>query len=384
MTKPIAWIVAVCVCLLSLLTSVAVQAQAPTIAVPGPNSSGRSDMLVPASGLPLVVFQEGSTVKALQCANALCSGAPTSITTIANLSSLTRIRVATAADGLPIVGISVTASGLRAVKCNDAACTSSITTVVDSSNLGFTTDHDLIVPADGLPLFAYYDASNFDLKIARCATPDCTGIASIVVADTAGFTGRGPGVAIIGGLPQVAYHSNPSGTINNVKLLRCGSPDCTVGNTTSVLTTDNTASLAMMEGRDGAAIIAYKADVTTQDSLRLVKCLNTSCLTFAVSTVDSISSGSGVGEGVQMRAGADGLPVLSYFDSTFGTIKLARCTRPDCASVTTTTLHAPTPSVALTANALAINGNGVPVVAYGVLVPVGSLRVHSCNTRSCQ
>ncbi len=384
MTKPIAWIVAVCVCLLSLLTSVAVQAQAPTIAVPGPNSSGRSDMLVPASGLPLIVFQEGSTVKALQCANALCTGAPTSITTIANLSSLTRIRVATAADGLPIVGISVTASGLRAVKCNDAACSSFITTVIDSSNLGFTTDHDLIVPADGLPLFAYYDASNFDLKIARCATPDCTGIASIVVADTAGFTGRGPGVAIIGGLPQVAYHSNPSGTINNVKLLRCGSPDCTVGNTTSVLTTDNTASLAMMEGRDGAAIIAYKADVTTQDSLRLVKCLNTSCLTFAVSTVDSISSGSGVGEGVQMRAGADGLPVLSYFDSTFGTIKLARCTRPDCASVTTTTLHAPTPSVALTANALAINGNGVPVVAYAVLVPVGSLRVHSCNTRSCQ
>lgn len=379
MSKLIAWSCAVLVSILAMLFSAHAVAQAPTIANPGPATSGKLDILIPASGLPLVVFQDVGAVKALQCANALCTGVPTSTTTVASLTSA-RIRVAAAADGLPIIGMSIGFSGLRAIKCGNAACTTSTTTVIDASNLGSNPDHALIVPADGRPIFAYYDSSNADLKVARCADTSCTGLASVVVADAAGFVGRAPGIALAAGLPQIAYNAGD----NSVKLMRCSTMDCSTGNSFSTLTADNPAALSIMEGRDGASLIAYMADVTTQDSLRLIKCVGTSCVTSSVSTIDSISTGNGLGAGVQMRAGADGMPVLSYFDRTLGTVKVARCTRPDCASATTTTLHAPLSTIPTnnTNTALAINANGVPVVAYAVSGG-SSLTIHSCNTRSC-
>lgn len=370
------------VCGLALLGCSAIGAQAPTISQLVPIGGGRVDMVVPASGLPLVVFQEFGNVKAFQCNNALCTGTPTSVTTIASLTA-SRIRAALGSDGLPIIGLSIASSGLRAIKCSDAACTSSVTTVIDSSNLGGTTDHSLVVPADGLPLFAYFDSNNQDLKVARCTSANCTGIASIVVADATGSVGRAPGIAIIGGLPKIFYHASATPGANAIKLLRCGTMDCSVGNTFATIASENTSALSVLEGRDGASLIAFHSDVATQDSLRLIKCTGADCLVSSVSTIDSVNTGLGMGTGVQLRRGADGLPVMSYFDSTFATVKVARCTRPDCASVTTTTLHAPTssvPSGGTNTTALAINANGVPVVAYSG----GGMNVHSCNTRSCQ
>jgi hypothetical protein len=357
----------------------AVNAQAPTIVAPGPGSNGRHDIVVPASGMPFVVYQDGPQVKAMQCANAACTGAPASIAVIANLTT-SRIRVALAADGLPIIGLSVSFSGLRAVKCSNAACTLATTTVVDPSNLGFS-DHALIVPADGNPLFAIFDANNGDLKVARCANAGCTGSASVVVADAAGNVGRAPAIAIVGGLPQIAYNADSL----NVKLLSCGNMDCSIGNSFVALNAENAAAISMIEGRDGAALIAYNADTTTQDLLRLIRCNGTGCTTFSVSTLDKHATGLGVGAGVQMRTGADGLPVMSYFDMTLGAIKVARCTRSDCASTTLTTVHAPlnAPVTVGATTAIAINGNGVPVIVYTLSGAAPNLFVNSCNTRSC-
>jgi hypothetical protein len=354
-------------------------AQAPTIVATGASSNGRLDIVVPASGLPLVVYQDGPQVKAMQCANAACIGAPSSTAVIANLST-SRIRAALAADGLPIIGLSVSFSGLRAVKCSNANCTLAVTTVVDPGNLG-NSDHALIVPPDGNPVFAIFDANNGDLKVARCANAGCTGGASVVVADAAGFVGRAPAIALIGGLPQIAYNADSL----NVKLLSCGNMDCTVGNSFIALNAENAAAISMIEGRDGAALIAYNADTTTQDLLRLIRCVGVSCATSSVSTIDKHASGQGVGAGVQMRSGADGLPVMSYFDLTLGAIKVARCARSDCASTTLTTVHAPAhaPISVGGTTAMTINGNGVPVVAYALSGTTPNLIVNSCNTRSC-
>jgi hypothetical protein len=369
------------VCVLALLGCSAIGAQAPTISQLVPVAAGRVDMVMPASGLPLVVFQEFGNVKAFQCSNALCTGTPTSVTTIASLTA-SRIRAALGSDGLPIIGLSTASSGLRAIKCSNAACTSSVTTIIDASNLGSTTDHALIVPADGHPIFAYYDSINHDLKVARCASADCTGVASIVVADATGIVGRHPGLAILGGRPAIVYQS-----ASGMSLLRCGTMDCSVGNSIGTVAAVSVAALSVLEGRDGAALIAFLEDSATQDSLRIIKCTGADCLASSVSIVDSVTTGTGLGNGIQLRHGADGLPVMSYFDMTFGTVKVARCTRPDCANVTTTTLHAPLSKIHTSGGisemtALAINANGVPVVAYSG--QGGRMIVHSCNTRSCQ
>lgn len=379
MSRFFAVIAGALVCLCIMLGMPTVHAQAPVIVAPGVSSNGRLDMVVPASGLPLVVFQDGPQVKAMQCANAACTGLPASTAVIASVGT-SRIRVALGADGLPIIGLSVSFSGLRAIKCSNANCTLATTTVVDASNLG-NGDHALIVPADGNPIFAIFDGNNGDLKVARCANAACTGIASVAVADAAGFVGRAPGIALIGGLPQIAYNADSL----NVKLLRCGNLDCTIGNAFVTLNGENASALAMIEGRDGNALIAYNADTTTQDSLRMIRCLDATCATSSVSTIDKHATGNGVGAGVQMRSGADGLPVMSYFDITLGAIKLARCARSDCAATSLTTVHAPAanPITVGASTALAINANGVPMTAYALSGVTPNLIVNSCNTRSC-
>jgi hypothetical protein len=380
MSRFLMWFSTVLVSALVQLGAAVALAQSPTIAIPGVASNGKLDIFVPSTGLPLVVFQDASTIKAMQCANALCTGAPTSVATVASLSSIARIRVTGAADGLPLISISVSFNGLRAIKCSNASCTLSTTTVVDPGNHG-NGDHAVVVPADGRPIFAIFDGSNSDLKVARCANAQCTGTASVVVADGAGTAGRAPAIAIIAGLPQIAYNLN----FASLRLLRCGNLDCTVGNSFSMLAAESPIAASMIEGRSGSALIAYQADASPADSLRLLRCLDTSCVGSSVSTIDTHSSGPGLGAGVQMRSGADGLPVISYFDNTLGAIKLARCTRADCAATTVTTVHAPAlaPLTLAAGTGLAINGNAVPMIAYALSGVAPNLIVNSCNTRSC-
>ncbi len=346
-------------------------------------NGNRSAILVPSTGLPLVVFHSGSQIRALKCANTLCTGVPSSNTALLNLSSVTRITVVTAADGLPLIGLSFTFAGPRAIKCNDAACTTFTASIIDNFNSGSFADHDLIVPPDGLPIFAYLDGSAGDLKVARCANSACTSVGSVVIADALNFAGRAPSIALIGGLPNIAYGTQVAGT-SAFKLLRCGSIDCSTGNSISTLSTENTSPHSMMVGRDGNLMIAYMSDLTTQDQLRLLKCLNAACLTFTTSTIDSVNSGLGLGDAIKMFQGSDGLPVMAYLDRTFSTIKFARCTRPDCATLSITTLDAnaiSTPSSG-TNLGLSMNADGLPVVTYAT--SPNFVRLQSCNTRSCQ
>lgn len=380
MSRFLMWFGAVLLAVLAQMAAVAALAQSPTIALPGVASSGKLDIFVPASGLPLVVFQDGASIKAMQCANAVCTGAPASVATVASLSSIARLRVTAAADGMPLISISVSFSGLRAIKCFNENCTLATTTVVDPANHG-VGDHAVAIPADGNPVFAIFDASNNDLKVARCANPNCTGSASVVVADATGAVGRVPGIAIIAGLPQIAYNAETL----SVRLLRCGNLDCSIGNSFVALSADSPVALSMIEAGNGSALIAYSADTSAPDSLRMIRCLETSCATASISTIDKHASGLGVGAGVQLRLGADGLPIISYFDRTLAAVKLARCTRSDCAATTLTTVHAPAlaPLTLGTATGLALNAHAVPVIAYALSGSGANLIVNSCNTRSC-
>lgn len=361
----------------TLALSALAQAQTgvPSVVQPGLGTNGRLDMLVPADGLPLVVFQDAGTVKALKCGNANCSSGNT-INTLANFTTR-RIRVALGSDGLPIVGLSVVSSGLRMARCNDAACTSASINIVDAANQGSNPDHAFIVPPDGRPIFAYSDFTNFDLKAARCADASCSS-SQVTVVDSAGLVGGGPSIALIAGLPQISYNG---GTL---KLARCATLACDSGTSFVALAADNAPETAIIAGRDGFAMVAYKHDVATSDAVRLVKCGNVACSTTTASLLDSTNIGNGLGTGIQMLSGADGLPIVSYVDASFGAVKLLRCARQDCATSTATTVHAPATSVLSTGatTALAISAAGTPALGYAVAGSNG-LTLSFCNTRSC-
>jgi len=360
--------------LLFMLSHFEVGAQTLAITQPGPSSVGRVDMAILPNGLPFVVVQDGPSIKALSCADAAC----TSLASTVPVSSITssRLRTAIGNDGFPVISISIQNNGLRFVKCNNTSCSSNTIAILEPGNLG-QTDHALVIPPDGRPLIAYNDGNGGDLKFVRCGDSSCLSGNVFASVDTAGVVGRAPSMTLVAGLPQIAYQADGAG----LRLALCGTLECAAP-VFKALAPDNVVHTSASTGRDGAAMVAFQSDTATTDSLKVARCTNTACSTVASSVVDQLPNAA-TGVGVQLRQGADGLPVMSYLDATQGTVRLARCLRGDCTQFTLTTVHAPTPSVLINgaANGFAISVAGTPMLAYSLN---GKLTVHSCNTRSCQ
>lgn len=360
--------------LLFLLSHFEVGAQTLAITQPGPSATTRADVAILPSGVPFMAIQDATTIKALVCADATC----TSVSSTVSVSPITasRLRTAIGADGFPVVSISIQNNGLRFVKCNNTSCSSNTIAILEPGNLG-QTDHALVIPPDGRPLIAYNDGNAGDLKFVRCGDSSCLSGNVFASVDTVGVVGRAPSMTLVAGLPQIAYQADGSG----LRLAMCGTLECAAPVFKS-LAPDNVVHTSASTGRDGAAMVAFQSDTTTTDSLKVARCGNTACATVSNSVVDQLPNAA-TGVGVQLRQGADGLPVMSYLDVNQGTVRLARCLRGDCSQFTLTTVHAPTPSVLVNgaANGFAISASGTPLLAYSL---AGKLTVHSCNTRSCQ
>ena len=71
-----------------------------------------------------------------------------------------------------------------------------------------------------------------------------------------------------------------------------------------------------------------------------------------------------VGRYPSIAIGADGLPVISYYDNTAETLKVARCANADCTGAATiTTVHDAANDVGAY-GAIAIGADGLPVIRY--------------------
>jgi hypothetical protein len=80
-------------------------------------------------------------------------------------------------------------------------------------------------------------------------------------------------------------------------------------------------------GADGLPVISY-FDSTNQ-SLKVAKCGNAACSSRNVlSTVDAILNTGGY---TSIAIGADGLPVISYYDGATQELKVAKCGNVFCA-----------------------------------------------------
>ena len=101
-----------------------------------------------------------------------------------------------------------------------------------------------------------------------------------------------------------------------------------------------------------------------------------------VTTVDDPANS--VGRYTSLAIGADGLPVISYRDDTFKSLKVAKCNDAACAGgdETITTVDDPANSVG-NYTSLAVSADGLPVVSYRDDT-VGSLKVAKCRNPSCR
>jgi hypothetical protein len=172
------------------------------------------------------------------------------------------------------------------------------------------------------------------LPVAHASTP---------VENGAAVVGSYTAVVIpADGRPVISHHDATNGALRFVK---CGNPPCTAGNW--ALTVDTAGANAtglytsIAIGGDGLPVISYHD--STADTLRVAKCGDALCGTANLATVDDPPVNA-VGGFSAIAIGTDGFPVIAYHDGTANDLKVAKCTNASCslpATITTLTRRAP-------------------------------------------
>lgn len=247
-----------------------------------------------------------------------------------------------------------------------------VVTTVDATSGGQYTS--ITIGTDGLPIVAHYDVSNGDLKVSKCGNTSCSSGNTIAIVDSAGNVGQAASIAIgSDGLPIVSYYDV---TNSDLKVLKCGNADCSSGNSiTSIdplIGSGFYASIAI--GTDGYPIIAYND--STNQNLKIAKCLNLFCTNTTVSTLDSTGD---VGAFISIAIGTDGLPVISHYDITNSDLKVAKCSNTNCSAATSTTVDS-TGNVGQYTS-ISIGADTLPIISY--YDSAGRLKTLKCGVADC-
>jgi hypothetical protein len=306
-----------------------------------------------ASGNPVVSYFDASffDLRLLHCGNANCTAGNT--TTSADSSPLTSTglysSLALDASGNPVVSYyEVPHDGLKVLRCNNPTCTSYGSTFADPGNIvGPYTS--IALDASGFPVVSYYDETNRDLKVVHCGNGTCTSGSTITSPDSAGQVGQYTSIALdTSGNPVVSYYDQSGG---DLKVLHCGNPTCTSGNTiTSPDTTGDVGkySSIRLDGSGHPVVSYYDASGA---NLRVLHCSDPTCASGNV-TMTPDSTGD-VGQYTSLALDASGNPVVSYYDATNGLLKVLHCGDPACSAPSTPT---PTPMSPPTPTPISVGG----------------------------
>jgi hypothetical protein len=285
------------------------------------------------------------------------------------------------ADGLPVISYYHYANGdLKVAKCANPACTgtSTITTIDAPGLVGYFTS--ITIGADANPIISYYDSTNGDLKVAKCANPACTGTATITTIDglaAPGDVGRDTSITIgADANPIISYFDFTNG---DLKVAKCANPACT--GPATITTLDAVGNVgwdtSITIGADGLPVISYY-DFPNGD-LKVAKCVNPACT--GTATITTVDAPGDVGRYTSITIGADANPVISYYDSTNADLKVAKCVNPACTGTATiTTVDAPGEVGWYTSITIGADAN--PIISY-YYVTNAKLRVAKCADPAC-
>jgi predicted regulator of Ras-like GTPase activity (Roadblock/LC7/MglB family) len=196
---------------------------------------------------------------------------------------------------------------------------------------------------------------------------------SITALDTAGDVGKWTSVAVgTDGLPIIAYRAETADG-GYLKLAHCSNLACTAA---TISTIDAAANVGVYNsiaiGADGLPIIAYY-DMTNSD-LKVAHCSNALCTSTVRTAVDATGD---VGSFASLSLGTDGLPIISYLDSSNALLKVAHCSDALCAASTKTSIPAPGAGYY---TSITIGRGGLPYISH---VASGTLTITRCTTITC-
>jgi len=339
-----------------------------------------TSIAIGVDGLGLISYYDATDgdLKVAHCPNSSCT--PATITTldtgdVSVVGLYTSVTIGPAGHGM-ISYYDNTNSALKVARCSNLSCTSAIISTVDnpaSTNVGSHTS--ITTGADGYAIIAYYDATNTALKAAHCSNLDCTS-ASVVTVDNSVAVGQYTSITIgVNGLPMISYYDATNGAL---KVAACASYTC--GSIFAISTVDNTASTdvgrysSMAIGSDGFPLVSYYD--STNGALKIAHCTNLAC-SGGLATITTIDNTANVGSHSAIAIGADGFGLVSYHDSTNGDLKVAHCLNSLCTfavrnTVTGSGLH----------TSLTLGGDGFGLISF-YDTAFGNLMVVHCANASC-
>ena len=347
-----------------------------TTNVDSTNSVGSyTSIVIPADGLPLIAHHDATNgdLRLTKCVNRACSGGSNLTTTVASLGVVGQFAsIAIGGDGLPIIShYEAINRDLWVTKCGNAECTAgNVNTLVDPDG-GFGTS--LAIGADGLPIISSVDIVNVRLKVTKCGNAACTN--GNLTTQLGPWDANNVTSIVIGtdGLPIIGYYDD---TNFGLRVVKCGNAQCTSGNVSTLVDDDvGIFKPSIAIGADGLPVISYDSGNGT--SLQVGKCGNEACTVFSHVTVDGGSTGTS-----SIAIGPDGLPIISYNNFADSDLKVVKCGDGGCTGGNViTTVDAPG-SVGRQSS-IAIGADGLPIISY-FDGNAFDLRVTKCATRTCQ
>lgn len=264
------------------------------------------------------------------------------------------------------------------------------TAIADDENIvGITTSIDRA--RDDSPVISYRDKTNTALKVAHCADQGCIkeGITRTTIDGASDDVGLYSSITNgTDDLPIISYYDTTNGSLKVTKCEGTFDFGCTGGDET-ISTVDSGSGndvgqfTSIAIGSDNLPIISYYDE--TLGALKVAHCNDAAC-TGGDETLTVIDSGGGndVGLFTSIAIGNDDLPVISYWDATAGTLKVAHCNDVACTQgdETVTTVDDGSGDIVGAFSSIAIGGDNLPIISYQNLDTI-RLEVAHCNDVAC-
>jgi hypothetical protein len=342
-----------------------------------------TSLALDASNNPVVSYRDVTNLdlNVLHCGNPSCTAgnsifAPETFGTVGEFSSL-----ALDASGRPVISYyngSFAVADLHILHCGNANCTAanSITAPDTAGQVGLFTS--LVLDDAGNPVVSYWDATNSVLKVLHCDDSNCApGGDSVTSPDTTGDVGYASSLALDGaGRPVVSYYDFTNG---NLKVLHCGDINCASGNSIRSPDTigDVGAQSSLALDVSGRPVMAYYD--STNGDLKVLHCSDANCA--SGNTITAPDTTGDTGSDLSLVLDASGKPVVSYSDNTAGNLKILHCGNANCTGGNAIAT-ADTDGVGLYTS-LKLDASGDPAVSYYDSTN-GDLKVLRCDDFSCK
>jgi hypothetical protein len=291
-----------------------------------------TSIAIGTDGNPVIAYYYDSPnydLMVAKCNDPACSGQDETITTVDSTNNVGQYAsIAIGTDGYPVISYYDGSSyDLKVTKCGNASCSSGNTTTIDSTgSVGQYTS--IAIGTDGNPVISYYDATAYALKFVHCTNTSCsTHGTPITIDDPTNYVGAYTSLAIgTDGYPMISYQDVSAHALKVAKQVSGGTGGCGVDWTCT--TVDSTSDVgyytSIAIGTDGYPVISYYAWGAYYD-LKVAKQVSGGTggcgVDWTCTTVDSTGN---VGRYTSLAIGTDGLPVISYFDTSNATLKVAK------------------------------------------------------------